>query len=151
MSNFRHGHAPQGGPTPEYRTWINIKKRCLDEGSPHYSRYGAKGIGVCERWQKSFPDFLADMGTRPKGRYSIDRINPRGDYSPENCRWATDYEQSQNRKNSLHFPLNGVPTALSNVARAEKIPYRSLYRYVVQLGTSLEEAIHLTKMRKRLP
>lgn len=122
----------------------------MDKDSPHYSRYGAKGIRLCERWENSFTDFLADMGPRPKGRYSIDRINSLGDYSPDNCRWATDFEQSQNRKIALHFPLNGVPTPLGNVARQENIPYRTLYRYVAQIGVPLEDAIQFTKARRRV-
>lgn len=57
-----------------------------------------KGIKVCNRWKKSFINFLKDMGNRPSSKHTIDRINPHGDYTPENCRWATLLQQSHNQR-----------------------------------------------------
>ncbi len=62
-----------------------------------YPRYGGKGIKVCDRWlgKNGFVNFLDDMGKRPDGT-TLDRINVKGNYEPDNCRWATIYEQRAN-------------------------------------------------------
>lgn len=85
--------------TKEYRSWSHMKNRCLNHKDPHYTDYGARGITVCEEWKNSFEAFFADMGIRPEGNFSIDRIDNDKGYSKENCRWVTGYTQSNNRRN----------------------------------------------------
>lgn len=81
---------------PTYLIWLRMKNRCRKDPTLEWFKwYGAKGIDVCDRW-KVFSNFLADMGQRPTGK-SLDRIDSSKGYFPENCRWATKREQSQNR------------------------------------------------------
>jgi hypothetical protein len=79
-----------------YPAWQQMILRCHDPKNSVYPRYGAKGIRVCDRWRKDFLNFLADMGERPKGM-TLDRINPYGNYEPDNCRWADGHTQRVNR------------------------------------------------------
>lgn len=81
--------------TPEHSVWKSMKSRCLNKNNNEYWRYGGRGITVCDRWVNSLPNFVNDMGKRPEG-YSIDRIDPDGNYEPSNCRWASAAQQNRN-------------------------------------------------------
>jgi len=84
-----------------YQAWYNMIQRCHNEKDPGYVKYGAAGVMVCDRWRKSFNNFREDMGLVPDYEASLDRINPWGDYEPNNCRWAYWVEQSRNQRHRI--------------------------------------------------
>lgn len=79
-----------------YNTWTGMNNRCTNKNDSRYIRYGGRGITVCERWKKSFNNFMQDVGPRPSLKHSLDRINNNGNYEPGNVRWATAEEQRNN-------------------------------------------------------
>lgn len=107
-----------------------MKGRCYNQSNAAYDRYGGRGITVCQRWLADFRNFLADMGPCPKD-FSIDRINTNGNYTPENCRWASNVEQSTNRRNVQLVLHGGVPLSLKAYARTRGIKYDKL-RYFMR-------------------
>lgn len=96
----------------EYRTWTDMKTRCLNPNSTGYENYGGRGIQICQQWIESFEVFLKDMGEKPSPDHSIDRIDNDGNYEPRNCRWATAAEQIRNRRTSVALTINGVTKPL---------------------------------------
>jgi hypothetical protein len=105
---------------PYYRIWDNIKQRCLNPEDKAYFKYGGRGIGVCDRWLENFWAFVEDMGDRPSPQHSVDRRNNAGDYTPDNCRWATKAEQAQNSRINV-VNAHTVPEMRRRHANGESI------------------------------
>ena len=90
--NYKHGQAK----TATYESWCAMKRRCCDKNYRNWKYWGGRGITVCHLW-KTFVNFFADMGERPKG-LSLDRIDTNGNYEPNNCRWVTHTQQVRNTR-----------------------------------------------------
>ena len=101
--------------TSTYYTWQAFKDRCRNPRNKRYKHYGARGIMYDPTWE-NFTCFLEDMGERPEGM-SLDRIENNGNYSKENCRWATLDEQSNNRTNSISITREGRTQTLTQWAK----------------------------------
>ncbi len=94
--NRKHGAVLGGRRSQEYISWQHMHDRCTNPNAHNYEYYGGRGITVCPEWSE-FGTFLSDMGRRPPDA-TLDRKENDGNYSPDNCRWATKSEQNSNRR-----------------------------------------------------
>ena len=123
-----------------YNIFMGMKNRCFNKNNQAYSRYGGKGITICEEWlnnPKAFYDWAIDNGYNDK--LSIDRIDSNGNYEPSNCRWANRKIQSQNRNNVQSYTYNGETHCLSEWAEILSIK-RSVLFWRLNHGWSIEKA-----------
>jgi len=98
---------------PEYWVWNQLRDRCLNPNNHAFARYGGRGISVCDEWRNSFEAFFQDMGPRPSPTHTLERKNNHLGYSPDNCKWATWQEQSNNKSNNRLITFNGETRTLA--------------------------------------
>lgn len=120
---FTHGmHS-----TRLYGTWAKMKNRCLQQNCKSYPDYGGRGIQVCDEWKNDFMSFYHwSMANGYSDDLTIDRIDVNGDYSPDNCRWATPKEQNNNKRNSRYYWYQGRKRTISEWAEIFQIDRRTL-------------------------
>jgi hypothetical protein len=86
------------------------------------------------------------MGQRPIGK-SLDRINFKKGYSPQNCRWATQDQQSNNTCRNIYYDYNGERLTLTQIALKENLEYSSLFRRVKYKNMNIYNAVIAVKNR----
>lgn len=124
----------------EYISWSGMLARCHNPNDASYPRYGGRGIGVCSRWASSFENFYEDMGPKPGPEYSIERDDVNGNYEYSNCRWATDQEQANNRRNNVVHSVDGQSITSAELSRKVGMS-RQAVQYHLDNGLSVEEVI----------
>jgi hypothetical protein len=114
-----------------------------------YHKWGGRGIKVCERWNNSFADFLADMGQRPTHEHSLDRYPDKdGHYEPGNCRWATAWEQANNTRQNVLVAVEGKELPLRIALKRYGVT-KSAYYQRLRRGWSQQRALTTPLRRVR--
>lgn len=123
-----------------YQIWENMKQRCLNKNFKRYDYYGGRGIGICEDWLNfvNFNEWAINNGYEEN--LTLDRIDNMGDYSPNNCRWITSFEQQSNTRKTVRLTYNGETHHVSEWARKIGVG-RSIILYRIKRGKPIEEIL----------
>lgn len=107
-----------------YDAWKHMISRCCDESNKSYIDYGGRGISVCNAWLNSFHAFVewALQNGWERG-LTLDRINVNGNYSPNNCRWASRKQQNRNTRKNIWISIDGEEKCLSEWCEIFNFPY----------------------------
>lgn len=130
-----------------YHVWENMKQRCLNPKHPSFKNYGGRGIKICERWIKSFENFLKDMGESPPNHF-IDRIDNDGDYESRNCRWSNRKQQQNNMRSNKTYKFGELTKTLSEWCDVFNISYNTANSRLVR-GWHVYMALSVPIMKKR--
>lgn len=121
-------------------------QRCINPNHPQYHHYGGRGISVCDSWLDA-EGFLSDMGRRPSPKHSLDRIDNDGDYTPENCRWATQSQQMNNTRANHTLTHNDQTKTITEWAKDIGIEPNTL-EYRIIRGWSVDRALTAAPQKK---
>jgi hypothetical protein len=114
--------------------------RCTDPANDRWHVYGGRGIKICDEWLNDFAAFYAHVGPRPTKRHTIDRIDVNGNYEPGNVRWATPFQQNNNKTDTIRLTWRGVTRALQEWSHLLNIPAGRI-KARIQLGWPVERAL----------
>lgn len=125
-----------------YRIWAGIIQRCCNENQGYeWKNYGGRGITVCEEWRNSFESFKEWAEANGyTNNLTIDRKDNDGPYAPWNCRWATVYEQSNNKRTSKRITYKGESKTVREFADEYGLAYHCLYARL-KGGWDIEKAL----------
>lgn len=86
-----------------------MKRRCYNKNDKNFSSYGAVGVDICENWlcnHTNFEDWALSNGYEEN--LTIDRINSKLGYCPENCRWVTAKNNAKYKSTTRILEVNGL-------------------------------------------
>ena len=108
VRSLKHGHTVGRAESRLHYIWASMIQRCYDNNAAAYSRYGGRGIEVCEEWRRDFSAFATwAQSNGYSDALTIDRVDNGDGYSPGNCRWATMRQQARNTRRNRHLEAFG--------------------------------------------
>lgn len=144
----KHGlsHDKNGRKPRLYRIWKQMRQRCLNPNDSAYARYGGRGITICSEWDDYTIFHKWALANGYRDGLSLDRIKNGGKYSPENCRWADDFQQARNKRNTSYLTFRGKTKSLPEWAEIYGCSQGTL-RSRLRLGWSIEQVL-MTPVRR---
>lgn len=122
-----------------YWAWKSMKQRTQNPKCSAYKNYGARGIQVCNKWQKFEPFCEWALSSGWVKGLDLDRIDNNGNYCPENCRWATRQDNVNNRRITIVLTVNGKSFPCAEWEKETGIPRGSLKVWTETKGKEYAE------------
>ena len=125
-----------------YYIYNSMKERCNLSSNRNYSKYGARGISVCDEWNDKdgfckFYEWALSNGY--KDNLTLDRIDNNGNYEPSNCRWVSNIEQQNNKRNNIFVDMNGETHTIAEWSRILGCSYGRAYKDLRKFGYKKNE------------
>jgi len=122
------------------KVWGAMLHRCHNPNVKDYANYGARGIAVCLPWLSSFEAFYADMSPTYSEGLTLERCDVDGDYTPDNCRWASKLEQQANKRTTRRLVYEGQELHLAELCRITGLS-RCILTTRLNEGLTADEAV----------
>lgn len=131
-----------------YHIYLGIKARCYNPKSESYRIYGGRGIIMCEEWKNDFLSFYNwAISNGHREDLTIDRIDVNGNYEPNNCRWATPKEQSNNTRRCIYVTYNNETHTITEWSRILNIYNETLRRRYIRNKNNLDRVFYNGDLR----
>lgn len=120
-----------------YSIWKGMMGRCYNPKAAAYSNYGGRGIHVCDEWHGAdgvikFSEWAETHGYEDS--LTLDRIDNDGDYRPDNCRWATISQQSNNKRNNHRITINDQTHTIAEWESITGLNRKTIKRRIYEYG-----------------
>ena len=130
-----------GSRTRLYQIWRDMKKRCYNSNDKEFHNYGGRGISICEQWRNSYAYF---MEWALKNGYTddltIERIDVNQNYCPENCIWASQKVQQNNKRTNHLLTYNNETHTIAEWSDITGLNFAVIYARI-KYGWSVEQTL----------
>lgn len=133
-----------------FHEWQSMLQRCNNPNSQRYKDYGGRGIKVCDEWIDSFVSFCEwSLDNGYNETLTLDRKDVDGNYSPDNCRWITNFEQQSNKRNNRIIECSGEKHILNEWSRITGLRAQTI-AWRIDRGWSIEDALYTPSRKQKV-
>ena len=140
------------GTHPLYRIWHGMKSRCYNPKNNKYHHYGGRGITICQEWLDDFMNFYNWGKDKWQSNLILDRTNPNGNYEPLNCRFITEIESQNNKRNTHRVEAFDEIKTMAEWTRDERcrVSYQTLRARISYYDWQPEKAITTPSLKRNI-